>query len=190
LLGLTTTLGSSRSVTPRGTASDITVAIFGKGSGGLQVSDGTGTGNPGLIVQSNLARLLTTDDIQLYSTTALTSTVQYVDIFHSTSGTPANGLGVGFNFLVENSASGMPIIATLESVTTDVTSGSEDADLMMKLRAAGTTAEKFRFGGDGAFYIGPAATNGSWRIIQSGDDLLIQQREAGTYVTKSTIPGA
>lgn len=32
--------------------------------------------------------------------------------------------------------------------------------------------------------------DGSWRIIQSGDDLVIQQREGGSYVTKSTISGA
>lgn len=40
------------------------------------------------------------------------------------------------------------------------------------------------------FYIGDRDTNGSWRFIQNGDDLLIQQREAGTYNTKQTIAGA
>lgn len=41
-----------------------------------------------------------------------------------------------------------------------------------------------------AFYLGEPATDGTWRFIQSGDDLLIQQREAGSYVTKDTILGA
>lgn len=42
----------------------------------------------------------------------------------------------------------------------------------------------------GDFYIGDRSTDGSWRFTISGDDLLIQQREAGTYNTKSTISGA
>jgi hypothetical protein len=41
-----------------------------------------------------------------------------------------------------------------------------------------------------AFYMGDSATNGSWRFIQSGDNLLLQQREAGVYVTKQTFSGA
>jgi hypothetical protein len=52
----------------------------------------------------------------------------------------------------------------------------------------------FRFGtssvevdADEAYYFGPVATNGSWRIIRSGNDLVIERREAGAYVTKSTI---
>ena len=42
----------------------------------------------------------------------------------------------------------------------------------------------------GAFYLGDPDTDGTWRIIRSGDDLLMQQREAGTYNTKQTISGA
>ncbi len=41
-----------------------------------------------------------------------------------------------------------------------------------------------------AFYLGDPTTNGTWRIIRSGDDLLMQQREGGSYVTKQTISGA
>lgn len=41
-----------------------------------------------------------------------------------------------------------------------------------------------------AYYLGDPTTNGTWRIIRSGDDLLMQQREAGVYVTKQTISGA
>ncbi len=38
-----------------------------------------------------------------------------------------------------------------------------------------------------AVYWGDANTNGSWRRIRSGNDLLDQRREAGTWVTKSTV---
>lgn len=41
-----------------------------------------------------------------------------------------------------------------------------------------------------AYYLGDRNTDGSWRFVRSGDDLLIQQREAGTYNTKDTISGA
>jgi len=40
---------------------------------------------------------------------------------------------------------------------------------------------------DEAFYLGDPATDGTWRMIRSGDDLLHQRRESGTYVTKQTI---
>ncbi|MCW5591054.1 MAG: hypothetical protein KIS74_03045 [Burkholderiales bacterium] len=38
-----------------------------------------------------------------------------------------------------------------------------------------------------AYHLGAPATDGTWRFIRSGTDLLIQRRESGTYVTKSTI---
>ena len=39
----------------------------------------------------------------------------------------------------------------------------------------------------GIIYLGDDSTNGSWRFVRSGDDLVIQRREAGTWTTKSTI---
>lgn len=40
---------------------------------------------------------------------------------------------------------------------------------------------------DDAIYLGDPATNGTWRIIRDGDDLVHQRREAGAYVTKQRI---
>jgi hypothetical protein len=39
-------------------------------------------------------------------------------------------------------------------------------------------------------YLGDSTSDGSWRFTASGDNLLIQQRESGTWNTKSTISGA
>ena len=39
----------------------------------------------------------------------------------------------------------------------------------------------------GAVYFGDSETDGSWRITRSGNDLVIQRRESGSWVTKSTI---
>jgi hypothetical protein len=38
-----------------------------------------------------------------------------------------------------------------------------------------------------AVYLGDAGTDGTWRIIRSGNNLVIERREGGSYVTKSTI---
>ena len=42
---------------------------------------------------------------------------------------------------------------------------------------------------DKGFYIGTKDEDGSWVIIVSGNDLVIQKHEGGSYVTKSTIGG-
>lgn len=36
-------------------------------------------------------------------------------------------------------------------------------------------------------YFGDAATNDSWRIVRSGNDLVFERRESGSWVTKGTI---
>ncbi len=38
-----------------------------------------------------------------------------------------------------------------------------------------------------AYYMGDSATDGSWRIVRSGTDLVFERRESGSWVTKSTI---
>jgi hypothetical protein len=43
-------------------------------------------------------------------------------------------------------------------------------------------------GGANALYFGDPSTNGSWRIIRSGTDLVCQRRVSGSWVTKITIP--
>ena len=39
----------------------------------------------------------------------------------------------------------------------------------------------------GAFYIGDKITDGSFRFIQNGGDLLVEKRESGVWVAKATI---
>lgn len=77
---------------------------------------------------------------------AATNTVTYVQRITSTSsGTPANGIGVGLEFEVETSANNNEVGAIIETVTTDVTGGSEDFDLVAKQMIAGAAAvETFR----------------------------------------------
>lgn len=65
---------------------------------------------------------------------------------HTTTGTPANGIGTGIEFETETGSGNNEIGATIEAITTDVTSTSEDFDLVFKLMAAGAAvAEVARF---------------------------------------------
>jgi len=40
---------------------------------------------------------------------------------------------------------------------------------------------------DGIVYFGDSVTNGSWRIVRSGDDFDFQRREAGVWVSKGSF---
>jgi hypothetical protein len=62
-----------------------------------------------------------------------------VRLTHTTSGMPGAGIGAGMEFEVE-CASVNRVGATIEAVTTDVTNGSEDFDLVFKTMAAGAAA--------------------------------------------------
>lgn len=89
----------------------------------------------------------------IQQTSATTNAVtQVLRIDSQSSGTPANGIGVGMQFAVETSAGNTEIGATIEAITTDVTSTSEDFDLSFKTMAAGgAAAERFRAKSTGEF---------------------------------------
>lgn len=80
---------------------------------------------------------------------ATTNAVTYVGRFTSTSsGTPANGIGVGLEFEVETASGNNEIGATIEAVAVDTTSTSEDFDLVGKVMVAGAAATtRIRIGG-------------------------------------------
>lgn len=87
------------------------------------------------------------------STTATTNAVtQVLRLDSQSSGTPANGIGVGMQFVAETAAGNTEIGATIEAITTDVTATSEDFDLSFKTMAAGAAAaERARLKSTGDF---------------------------------------
>lgn len=89
--------------------------------------------------------------IEGYASTALTNTVTYpLKLTHHSSGTETAGIGVGIVFDQDTTGSNEELMASVEAVTTDVTGASEDADLIVKLMAAGAAmAEKLRVVSDG-----------------------------------------
>ena len=89
----------------------------------------------------------------IQSTTATTNAVtQVLRIDSQSSGTPANGIGVGMQFATETGAGNTEIGATIEAITTDVTGASEDFDLSFKTMAGGAAAaERMRVTSTGDF---------------------------------------
>ena len=84
---------------------------------------------------------------------AATNTVTAVATLRSTStGTPAAGIGVALNFAAETAAGNNEIGAQIAAVTTDVTSTSEDFDLVFSAMAAGAAvAERGRVTSKGTY---------------------------------------
>lgn len=91
---------------------------------------------------------------------ATTNAVTYpLRLTHLTTGTPATGIGAGLEFEAETAANNHEVGATIEAVTTDVTSTSEDFDLVFKLMAAGAAAaERVRVTSVGRVGVGVSPT--------------------------------
>lgn len=94
-------------------------------------------GNVGIgNITSSPDRLLEIGD-ENATTNAVT---QLLKLSHSTSGTPANGIGSGIEFEAETSVGNNEVGATIEAVVTDATSTSEDFKTVFKNMAAGAAA--------------------------------------------------
>ena len=86
-----------------------------------------------------------------------------VTVQRTSSATPAAGIGAGLAYVVETAAGNNETGATIDAVTTDVSSTSEDFDLTFNLMAAGAAAaEKMRLESTG--YLGIGVTNPSVQL--------------------------
>lgn len=83
-----------------------------------------------------------------------TTNVAYASrITHTTSGTPAAGIGVGMEWEVETSAGNFEVGLQIDAVSTDVTALSEDFDMVIRVMAAGAVpSEQFRVTSTGNIY--------------------------------------
>lgn len=90
--------------------------------------------------------------------------VRGLTVTHSTSGVPATGIGTGV-LLRADVADGIRDAAALDAVATDVGTGSEDFDFVLKLRTAGAAiAEKLRLSSLGHLTVtGDLAAAGGFR---------------------------
>ena len=96
-----------------------------QGDGAVSVPNGTFTAGTTVIQSSD---------------SSTNSVVFPMKVSEITSGTPANGLGVGIEFEVETSSGNNEIGASIAAVTTDVSAGSEDFEIVFKAMAAGNAA--------------------------------------------------
>jgi len=60
-------------------------------------------------------------------------------------------------------------------------------DLPCNFKASTFIATDGELSSGGGLYFGAPSTNGTWLITRSGNDLIFQRRESGSYVTKETI---
>jgi len=93
--------------------------------------------------------------VRLHAQTTSTATSTVTSVFRidsQSTTTPVAGIGVGMQFATETAVGNTEIGATIEAVTTDVTSGSEAFDLVFKTMAAGAAAgERVRITSAGLF---------------------------------------
>lgn len=109
----------------------------------------------GALATANVWTAAQTVRIDNATTNAVT---QALRVSHTTSGTPANNIGVGIEFEAETSASNNEVGATIEAVAVDATAASEDFDLVFKTMAAGAAAaERMRLKSTGSILCGTAA---------------------------------
>jgi hypothetical protein len=105
--------------------------------------------------------------IALEATSDSTNSVkELMNLTHTTTGTPAAGIGTDIAFTVETSSNNNEKGMILETVTTDVTSGQEDFDFVVKLMENGSSAaEKLRLTSAGNLTISgamlPSSANGA-----------------------------
>lgn len=168
--------------------------FFNNGSWALGTSagfDGYGltklpNGNGGWLDRDqfgNNIRLTTHQGFSTFSgISALTNTAAVLMKYtYLTTGTVANGLGIGVQFETENGSGTQKITGQLDNIYTDITNTSEDADFVVRLIRAGTLTEAARFTSVGGFSInGSVGTSG--QVLTSGG--------AGAAATWSSVSTA
>jgi hypothetical protein len=132
--------------------------------------------------------------LDITATTAATNTATPVLILDSqSSGTPAVGIGTTISFATETAAGNTETGMQISAVTTDVTSGSEDFDFVLRLMAAGAApAIAFRVRPTGTVLLGGilGAAGGNTATINGITPALSSQAqaEAGTDNTTQMTP--
>jgi hypothetical protein len=92
-----------------------------------------------------------------------TTVIDPLIIQRTSSGTPAAGIGAGLAFVVETAAGNNETGATIDAVTTDVSSTAEDFDMTFNVMVGGAAAaEKMRLESTG--YLGIGVTNPSVQL--------------------------
>jgi hypothetical protein len=109
-----------------------------------------------------------------------------VIIRHTTSGTPANGIGVGLDFAVETTNNNNEIGARIEAVTTDVTATSEDFNLVFKTMVNGATATQSMLLNNATATFGASATATTINT-QTSSNLTVTTGDVASTASGATV---
>ena len=111
--------------------------VIAQGETHTVYSDGTGV----YLAETALSVSSIPNAVTVQPTSAATDTVTNVLTLDSqSSGTPAAGIGAGLAFAAETASGTTKTGMLLQAVSTDVTTGSEDFDCVLKLMAGGAAA--------------------------------------------------
>ena len=79
-------------------------------------------------------------------------------------------------------------IATTAVSGDTLTVTATEADTLATVTGRGnSTTTDILVGSTNAFYFGASDVDGTWRIVRSGNNLVFERRESGSYVTKFTM---
>lgn len=140
-LGLSTSSGSTRTMTADGSSSNVGLTIATKNSGLLTLSTG------------NSCNLQTSNSVLIENTTPSTSIpVEDLIIRRATTGLSADGIGSDIVMNIENSGGSYSLGARLETLLADADVGSGvDSYFILNLTSNGTEGEKIRIENNGDF---------------------------------------
>ncbi len=169
-----TSISGNRTIVASNSGSNAQLNI--NASGGIQLT-GAGGVNIGSATTGTRRLDLNEDD-------ANNSIVSYpFRAIHTTSLTPSTGIATGVELVTETSASNNEVGSTIESITTDVTSTSEDFDLVFKTMAGGSTAaERLRIN------LNEIKISGDIKLANIGNGLIVKEGTNGS-MNVATLTG-
>jgi len=118
-----------------------------------------------------------------YNGSGFTNSANHFRISNQTTGTGTLGVGVGIMFHVRTGVTNLEEGAFIEAVTTDVTAGNEDFDLVFKTMAGGTTAsEKLRITSTGV-----VKAQSDVAVLDSSKGLILKDTQGTPHYWRVTI---
>jgi hypothetical protein len=176
-LGFAATAGTNRTITVDGGA-NVGIVLVTKGTGGFALTSGAA-----IFTTSSLSFNYTVAPANMTVTVAGgSSVVPVLKLSRRTSGAPSVGLGASLEFETQTAAANFEIGSSIESITTDITGGTEDFDLVFKTMAAGTSvAERLRITSNGRLY-GTALHNNAGAVTGTTNQYIA----SGTYTPTIT----
>jgi len=131
------------------TAYDVTLSTITQTTGTATLSIPNMNNVNDTIATLGLANSFTAAQTVAYSASLTNSVYDLLVLSHETDGTPAAGLGAGLSFKITDLTTATPEEqASIDAVMTDVTSTSEDCDLVFSVNSDGTIREALRILGD------------------------------------------